>query len=479
MTLPMNRRKQESRKRGSTARITPMRYLKLLLAATAVVFGPLGSSPSQAQLRVTVVGEEYVPVRIAIPDFAATGPGAAEVAANLSNVIRQDLAGSTAFALVDKNAFIQRDIDISVLPRFPDWTVIDAQALLVGHVVVGADNKMTVQYRLYDVYGGKQQAAGQYDYPTPLNWRRFAHKVADDTYSQLTGEAGYFDSRVVFVAESGPPTQRRRRLAIMDQDGYSPEFLSTGTETVITPRFSPSSQTIIYGAYIPDPRNPRATLLRTYLYDIETGRREVLGEGNSTNYAARFSPDGRYVALSREIGGNSDIYVIELARRTERRLTTSPSIDTSPSYSPNGDMIVFVSDRGRGPQLYIMREDGGSMNCPTGGNDTACRITFGSGQYTTPVWSPRGDWIAFTYQEGGQFYIGVIRPDGSGERKITQSYQDEGPTWSPNGRVIAFGREAGPGAGSKLWTIDLTGRNLRRLATPGDASDPAWSPILK
>jgi TolB protein len=458
-----------------------MRHFKQFLAALAVVaFGLLGSVPSQAQIRATVIGEEFVPLRIAVPDFTASGPGAAEVAANLTNVIRQDLMSSTAFQLIDKAAFIQRDTEISVLPRFPDWTVIDAKALVVGNVVIGADNKMTVQYRLYDVYGGKQQAAGQYEYPTPLNWRRFAHKVADDVYSQLTGEAGYFDSRVVFVAESGPTTDRKRRLAIMDQDGYSPEFLNTGFETVITPRFDPSSQTIIYSAYVPDPRNPRATLLRTYIQNIETGRREVLGEAaNATSFAARFSPDGRHVVMSREVGGNSDIYIIELARRTERRLTTTSAIDVSPSYSPRGDMIVFVSDRGRGPQLYIMREDGGSMNCPTGGTDTACRITFGSGQYTTPVWSPRGDWIAFTYQEGGQFYIGVIRPDGTGERKITQSYQDEGPTWSPNGRVIAFAREAGPGAGSKLWTIDLTGRNLRRLATPGDASDPAWSPLLK
>jgi TolB protein len=458
-----------------------MRSFKLFIAAVAVAaFGLIGSVPSQAQVRVPVIAEEFVPMRIAIADFTASGPGAVEVAANLTNVLRQDLMGSTAFQLIDKAAFIQRDVDIGLMPRFPDWTVIDAKALVVGHVVVGADNKMTVQYRLYDVYGGKQQSSGQYDYPTPLNWRRFAHKVADDVYSQLTGEAGYFDSRVVFVAESGPPTARKRRLAIMDQDGYSPEFLQTGFETVITPRFDPSSQTIIYGAYIADPRNPRATLLRTYIQNIETGRREVLGEqNNTTSYAARFSPDGRHVALNREVGGNTDIYIIELARRTERRLTTSPAIDSSPSYSPKGDMIVFVSDRGRGPQLYIMREDGGSMNCPNGGNEQACRITFGSGQYTTPVWSPRGDWIAFTYQEGGQFYIGVIRPDGSGERKITQSYQDEGPTWSPNGRVIAFAREAGPGAGSKLWTIDLTGRNLRRLATPGDASDPAWSPLLK
>jgi len=453
-----------------------MRFVMIVVAAFFAML-----APAHAQnLRVSVEGVDFKPVRIAVPDFDASGAGAAEAAAQISQLIRQDLQSSAVFENIDKNAFIEKDLDISLTPRFPDWTVIDVQALVVGNVVVDRGNNMTVQFRLYNVFGGAQQYATQYTVPTPLNWRRLAHKVADDIYSQLTGDPGYFDSRIVFVSERGAPTERTRRLAIMDQDGANAEFLLSGKDQIITPRFSPSSQTIIYGAYVADPRNQRATLLRTYLYDIETGRQEVLGQGaGTTSYAARFSPDGRYVAMSREVNGNSDIYIIELARRTERRLTTSASIDTSPSFSPDGRNIVFVSDRGRGPQLYIMREDGGTMPCPTGGTDTACRITFGDGQYTTPVWSPRGDWIAFTYQGEGSFFIGVIRPDGTGERRLTQSYQDEGPTWSPNGRVIAFSREAGPGAGSKLWSIDVTGRNLHRLQTPGDASDPAWSPILK
>jgi len=453
--------------------------MRFVMIAVAAFFAML--APAHAQnLRVSVEGVDFKPVRIAVPDFDSRGAGATEAAAQISQLIRQDLQGSAVFENIDKGAFIEKDLDITLTPRFPDWTVIDVQALVVGNVVVDGGNNMTVQFRLYDVYGGAQQYATQYTVPTPLNWRRLAHKVADDIYSQLTGDPGYFDSRIVFVSERGAPTERTRRLAIMDQDGANAEFLLSGKDQIITPRFSPSSQTIIYGAYVADPRNPRATLLRTYLYDIETGRQEILGQGaGTTNYAARFSPDGRYVAMSREVNGNSDIYIIELARRTERRLTTSASIDTSPSFSPDGRNIVFVSDRGRGPQLYIMREDGGTMPCPTGGSDTACRITFGEGQYTTPVWSPRGDWIAFTYQGEGSFFIGVIRPDGTGERRLTQSYQDEGPTWSPNGRVIAFSREAGPGAGSKLWSIDVTGRNLHRLQTPGDASDPAWSPILK
>jgi TolB protein len=457
-----------------------MRFLTIATLAIAATLGAYAPSHAQERVRVTVEGENFIPLRIAIPDFDATGPGATETAKQIADVVRADLQGSAVFELIDKNAFIERDTDIGLTPRFPDWTTIDAKALIVGNVVVDAANTLNVQFRLWNVYGNEQQFSTQYKVPTPLNWRRLAHKIADDIYQQLTGDPGYFDTRVVFVAESGPPLNRKRRLAIMDQDGANAEFLLPGVDLVTTPRFSPTSQTIIYSAYVPDPRNPNATILRTYLYDIQTGRREGLGDATDTTaYAARFSPDGRYVAMTRALNGNSDVYLVELARRTERRLTTASSSELSPSFSPDGKQITFVSDRGRQPQIYIMREDGGTMPCPTGGNDTACRITFGEGQYTTPVWSPRGDWIAFTYQAKGMFHIGVIRPDGTGERMLTSSYSDHSPTWSPNGRVIAFTREAAPGAGPKIWSIDVTGRNLHRMPTPGDASMPAWSPLLK
>lgn len=458
-----------------------MRAFSFLLVMLAAAFAVAG--PASAQLRVTVVGEEYVPMRIAVPDFSASGPGAAEIAVQLSDVLRSDLKSSAVFDLVDKAAFIERDITFDMAPRYPDWQVagVAAQGLVVGNVVVNpANNNMTVQFRLYDVYGQAQQFARQYTVATPLNWRRLAHRVADDVFSQLTGDTGYFDSRVVFVSKVPGEDPLRGRLAIMDQDGANAEFLLDGFRSVINPRFSPSAQRLLYGAYVPDPKYAGATLLRTYLYDVETGRQEVLAEGpNSMDYSARFSPDGRSIALSRAVGGNSDIYVIELARRTQRRLTSDSAIDTSPSFSPDGKMIVFVSDRGLGPQLYIMREDGAQMNCPKGGRDTSCRITFDTGRFTDPVWSPRGDWIAFSRQGGGQFSIGVIRPDGSGMRVITDGYQDESPTWSPNGRVIAFERTASRGAGPKLWSIDLTGRNLRQMRTPRDATNPTWGPLLE
>ncbi len=455
---------------------TALRFLSLALLALTAAFAAL---PAHAQLRVTVEGVNFQPMPVAVPNFDGGNAQAQEIAARISEVVKADLDSTGLFSL-HPGPYIEQDLDIGLAPKFADWTVLNVQALVVGNVLIDANYNMVTQFRVYDVFGAEELLAKQYSVPTPDNWRRVAHKVADDVYSQLTGEEGYFDSRIVFVSESGPALDRKRRLAIMDQDGAEAEFLIPNVSTVLTPRFSPTSQTIIFSAYVPDPTDPLATRLRTYLYDIETGRQEVLNEvARASNYAARFSPDGRYVVMSRERNGNSDIYTVELARRTETRLTTSPSVDVSPSYSPDGRNIVFTSDRGGTPQLYIMRADGSQMNCPTGGRDTACRISFGEGRYSTPVWSPRGDWIAFTRQNQGRFYIGVIQPDGQGERLLTESYLDEGPTWSPNGRVIAFFREAAPGAGPKLWTIDLSGRNLRSLRTPGDASDPAWSPLLQ
>ncbi|MEM9750302.1 MAG: Tol-Pal system beta propeller repeat protein TolB, partial [Pseudomonadota bacterium] len=295
-----------------------------------------------------------------------------------------------------------------------------------------------------------------------------AHIISDAIYKRLTGEDGYFDTRVVFVAESGPKTERVKRLAIMDQDGANPSFLTDGSYTVLTPRFSPTAQQITYMSYAD--RTPQV-----YLFNIETGEQEILGDFPGMTFAPRFSPDGSKVLMSLERSGNSDIFVMDLRRRTTQRLTFSPAIDTSPSMSPDGRRITFSSDRGgQGEQIYVMKADGSD----------ARRITFGDGRYGTPVWSPRGDLLAFTKQKRGKFFIGVIRADGSGERLLTESFLDEGPTWAPNGRVLMFFRQTpsrrdGTGGSVRLWSVDLTGYNLRPVQTPGDASDPAWSPLIQ
>jgi TolB protein len=302
-------------------------------------------------------------------------------------------------------------------------------------------------------------------FTVPTNWRRVAHIIADVIYKRLTGEEGYFDTRLVYVAESGPQNRRVKRLAIMDQDGENHRFLTDGNELVLTPRFSPTSQEITYLSYV-------GKLPRVYLFNLSTGQQEVLGDFPGMTFAPRFSPDGNQVIMSAASSGNSEIYTMDLRTRKIARLTDHPAIDTSPSFAPDGSQIVFNSDRGGTQQLYIMNADGSNVH----------RISFNQGRYATPVWSPRGDLIAFTRISGGEFYIGVMRPDGSGERMLSKGFLVESPTWAPNGRVLAFFRQ-GPADSrgqvtSKVYTIDLTGFNEREMVTPIDASDPAWSPLI-
>ena len=389
---------------------------------------------------------------IAIPAFG--GAQGAEIA----QVITGNLERSGLFAPIPPAAHIEKTLDVNVQPRFPDWKVLNAQALVNGQVTVEG-GRLTVNFRLWDVYS-EQQLLGLQFTSTPDNWRRVAHKISDAVYERLTGEKGYFDTRVVFVSESGDRLNRRKQLAIMDQDGANPSYLTDGSYIVMTPRFSSTSQEITYMALRPEGSS-------IYLFNLESGRRETLGNFPGRVFAPRFSPDGGRVAFSVERAGNTDIYVMDLRSRLTNRLTSDPSIETSPSFSPDGSRIVYNSDRGGSAQLYIMDTSGGG----------ARRISFGSGRYTTPVWSPTGEYIAFTKQTGGQFHIGIMKPDGSDERILTTSYLDEGPTWAPNGRVLMFSRET-PGGAPRLWTVDVTGRIERAAPYPGSGSDPAWSPLL-
>jgi TolB protein len=432
-----------------------MRLKIWILVLAAALMGAVATAPrpARAEIEVDVNRGDAQPLPIAIPAMSGGAVGA-----DIAKVISANLERSGLFKPLDPNAFIEHDINVNVQPRFPDWKSINAQALVNGQVTVEG-GRLRVDFRLWDVFS-EQQLLGLQFSASPENWRRVAHKISDAVYERLTGEKGYFDTRVVFVAESGGRVNRVKRLAIMDQDGANPSYLTDGSYIVMTPRFSSTSQEITYMALRPDGSS-------IYLFNLETGRRETLGEFKGMVFAPRFSPDGGQVAFSVERGGNSDIYVMNLRSRTSTRLTTDPAIDTSPSFSPDGTKIVFNSDRGGSPQLYIMNADGSGVR----------RLSYGSGRYTTPVWSPTGEYIAFTKQTGGEFHIGLIRPDGSDERSLTDSYLDEGPTWAPNGRVLMFFREAAGGA-PHLWSVDVTGRVLRPTPYPGSGSDPAWSPLL-
>ncbi|MBA4794152.1 MAG: Tol-Pal system protein TolB [Phenylobacterium sp.] len=429
--------------------------LKSLFAAVLAAVLSVGAFalPARAQIEVDVNRGDVQPLPIAVPGFRG------ERGAEIAQVITSNLERSGLFRPIDQAAFIERDLDIRYQPRFGDWKTINAQALVNGEVSVDPTGRLTVNFRLWDVFA-EQQLLGMQFTSTSENWRRVAHKISDAVYERLTGEKGYFDTRVVFVAESGGRIDRVKRLAIMDQDGANPSYLTDGSYIVMTPRFSSTSQEITYMALRPEGSS-------IYLFNLETGRRETLGNFPGMVFAPRFSHDGGKVAFSVERSGNTDIHVMDLRSRSSSRLTADPSIDTSPSFSPDGAQITFNSDRGGSPQIYVMNADGSGVR----------RISFGSGRYMTPVWSPTGEYIAFTKQEGGRFHIGIMRPDGSGERLLTSSYLDEGPTWAPNGRVLMFSRET-PGGPPRLWTVDVTGRIVRPAPYPQSGSDPAWSPLL-
>ena len=386
------------------------------------------------------------------------------IGSEISKVVENNLQTSGLFNPLSKDAFLQKPDIAHLKPRFEDWSLIKAQALITGKVIY-KNEKLRVEFRLWDVLAGKEMMALAFT-TVPTNWRRVGHIITDKVYERLTGEKGYFDTRIIYVSEEGPKTKRIKKLAIMDQDGFNTKYLTLGNELVLTPRFNPTNQMVTYLSYF---RN----LPRVYLLDIETGIQEVVGDFPGMTFAPRFSPNGKKIIMSFAMDGNSDIYTMDLENRVVERITNHPSIDTSPSYSPDGKYICFNSDRSGYQQIYVMKSDGTKVK----------RISFGKGLYGTPVWSPRGDLIAFTKLHKGKFYIGVMRTDGSGERLLTENFYQEAPSWSPNGRVLIFYRETksdseGKGFSAKLWSIDLTGYNERLVDTETDASDPSWSSLL-
>ena len=427
------------------------------LVAALAVMTCTAIAPVSAQLRGTQTQGTIAPIPIAIPEFTGSD---AKLAVEISDIVANDLARSGLFSPLDRGSFLERVVNVNTAPRFPDWRAIRSQALVVGNVISDG-GRVTAEFRLWDVATGRQ-LAGQRFSSAQVNWRRVGHIIADQVYERLTGEKGYFDTRVVFIDETGPKSRRIKRLAIMDQDGANVRLLSQGKSLVLTPRFSPNNQEITYMSYAGD--KPRV-----YLMNLETGQQQVVGDFPGMTFAPRFSPDGQRIVMSLQTEGSSSIFEMDLRTRQTRRLTSGPAIDTGPSYSPDGGQIVFESDREGTQQLYVMGADGSGIR----------RISFGDGRYSTPVWSPRGDYIAFTKQYAGRFLIGVMKPDGSGERVLSEGFHNEGPTWAPNGRVLMFFRESrGANAGPKIYSVDITGYNEQVVQTPSFASDPAWSPLL-
>jgi len=446
-----------------------MKKINLLIFIVLSIF----TTKSFALIEVDITRGNLNPLPIAISSLSSNDQTKNElreklkienIGLEISKVIENNFRQSGLFNPLEKDAFLQKPDIAHLKPRFEDWALIKAQALITGKVSY-QDEKLRVEFRLWDVLAGKEMLALAFT-TVPNNWRRVGHIISDKVYERLTGEKGYFDTRIIYVAEEGPKTQRIKKLAIMDQDGFNTKYLTLGNELVLTPRFNPTNQMVTYLSYFKN-------LPRVYLLDIETGIQEVVGDFPGMTFAPRFSPDGKKIIMSFAMDGRSDIYTMDLETRIVERITNHPSIDTSPSYSPDGKYITFNSDRSGYQQIYIMKSDGSKVK----------RISFGKGLYGTPVWSPRGDLIAFTKLHKGKFYIGVMRTDGKGERLLTENYYQEAPSWSPNGRVLIFYRETktnnkGEGFSAKLWSIDLTGYNERQVVTETDASDPSWSSLL-
>lgn len=438
-----------------------MKYLSICLAFLCALGFAGSAQAQQGPLRITIDEGIITPLPFAVPDFQAETGDAGQLAADLARVIAADLQGTGVFREIPSSAFIAQYRDFNAPVSFPDWKAINAQALITGAVSVSG-NSVNVKFRIFDVVSGTNLGEGLQFSGTTEGWRRMAHKVADEVYSRITGEGGYFDSRVVYVSETGPKDDRKKRLAIMDYDGANVRYLTDSSSIVLAPRFSPTGDRVLYTSY-------EGGFPRIYVLDVGSVQQRVLQSAEGTmSFAPRFSPSGQTVVFSISQGGNTDIHTMDINSGQSVRLTNTPSIETAPSYSPDGSQIVFESDRSGSPQLYIMSAGGGE----------ARRISFGTGRYGTPVWSPRGDLVAFTKQNAGRFHIGVMRTDGSEERLLTASFLDEGPTWSPNGRVIMFTRETqGEGGASSLYSVDITGRVLRQVPTPEGGSDPSWSPL--
>ena len=433
------------------------KLIRNLAVAVFAAVAAVGTAtlPARALVEIDITKGNVEPLPIAITDFLSGGGLGAEI----SNIVAADLKRSGLFAPIDKGAFIEKISNPDSSPRFEDWKVINAQALVTGRIGQQG-GKLVAEFRLWDSFAG-EQLVGQQLVADASNQRRIAHMIADAIYERLTGEKGYFDTRIVFVSESGPKDKRIKKLAIMDQDGANARMLTSGKDLVLTPRFSPTRQEITYMSFDGD-------VPSVYLLQLETGQREKVGNFPGITIAPRFSPDGAKVVMSLlQDNGSANLYTMDLRSRAVTRLTNSAAIDTSASYSPDGSQIAFESDRGGKQQIYKMSAGGSEPQ----------RISFGDGSYSTPVWSPRGDLIAFTKQSGGQFSIGVMKTDGSGERILTSGFLAEGPTWAPNGRVLAFYKNAA-GGNPALYSIDLTGYNEQQIPTPGSASDPAWSPLL-
>ncbi|MDR0449048.1 MAG: Tol-Pal system beta propeller repeat protein TolB [Rickettsiales bacterium] len=420
-------------------------------------------SGARAEIVVDIVAGNTPQIPVAIVPFETADATLKADAKMLNQVLAQNLERTGLFKILDPESFPET-LKFGELPSFEHWKLIKAKALVQAKLSKASNNNLRLQFFLWDVDSGEQIEA-QSLVASVKSKRRLAHISGDEIYKRLTGEGGYFDTQIVYIAESGPVEARIRRLAIMDQDGHNNRYISSPDVYVTSPYFSPNMHTLVFLSYRND--DPAVWTL-----DLSTGEQRKLGKFSGMTFAPAFSPDGNKVAMSLVDDMAINLYEYDMEKKTLRQLTYYDGIDTSPSYSPDGKSLVFNSDRSGSQQLHIL--DLSTLD--------AHRISFGSGRYATPSWSPRGDYIAFTRILSDTFSIGVMTPKGKSEKILASGWFMESPNWAPNGRRVVFHAtdksKDGMERSSEIISVDITGQNSYHIKTPGNAVSPSWSPLL-
>ena len=399
---------------------------------------------------------------IGIPSFFGGSDQERALGKKVAKIISADLSKTGRYRIIDPGPYV--NVNPNEAPPFEDWRYQKAVGLVHGRVKKTAGGQLRMEFRLWDVEK-ERQIIGQALSTEPGNWRRVAHKIADSIHKKQTGMGALFDSRVVYVSQSftaSSGSKPVRRLAIMDQDGGGHRYLTDGRFPSFYPAVSPKNTDIAYVGFYPD-------RLRLFIFNIETGRQEAVPIPPGKPGFPRFSPDGRKIAFSLTGAGGTDIHLVDLVTRQARRLTEGPLEDFSPSFSPDGTRIVF-SSRQRGGLFHLSVMDANGRG--------RAEIDRGSGSYSFPSWSPKGDLIAFIKEGDGPNHLGIIRPDGSAERLLAQGVAMSPPAWAPNGEMLLFAKPDGsPAKAEKLFTIGIDGHSEHPVPTPAHATQADWTPL--
>lgn len=428
-----------------------MKMLKMLVRSLCalVAFLSLSSAPAFAQLNIEVVGAGVQRISVAVPDFGGDDALGREIA----NVVRSDLNSSGLFRIINTESQVAEE---NSAVDFNAWRTRGADALATA-TATRPGGQIEVRVRVADVI--KRSTLGNTVVTAPGNNARLAgHKVADFIYQKLTGQPGYFSSRIAYVLKQGHGPTAHYQLIVADADGQNPVAVFKYNQPIISPAWSPDGSKL---AYVSFEKSKPVIFEQT----LKTGARRAVASFRGSNSAPAYSPDGSrlVVALSRE--GGTQLYSINLASLQATRITNTSGIDTEPAFSPDGQWLYFTSDRGGSPQIYRMSANGGS----------AQRVSFDGNYNVTARPSPDGRTLAFITRRDGGFRVATLDLATRQVTVLTDSQRDESPTFAPNGQMILYATILG-GRGV-LAAVSADGQIRQRLsAVSGDAREPAWGP---